>query len=106
MRYLTSIGMSWRSWKSVIFLEQVKDKVRDFGVQMTGKPFPTKVFDSTYDELTYKCKYRWEMHVCRKTTVLQNEGKVPEFFCLIRCAVTFPKVSCNQGRVRNINPDL
>ncbi|MNF93851.1 hypothetical protein D3C84_765420 [compost metagenome] len=47
---------------------------------MIGKPLPTKVFDSTYDELTYKYKYTWEMHACRKTSVLQNEGKVPDEF--------------------------
>ncbi|WP_348811798.1 glycosyltransferase family 2 protein [Flavobacterium maritimum] len=59
---------------------EIKGRVQGSGGLMIGKPLPTKVFDSTYDELTYKHKYTWEMHACRKTTVLQNEGKVPENF--------------------------
>lgn len=59
---------------------EIKGRVQDAEGLMIGKPLPTKVFDSTYDELTYKYKYTWEMHACRKTSVLQNEGKVPDEF--------------------------
>ena len=59
---------------------EVKGRCVDRNGDMIGRPLPTPVFDSDYNEITYKHHYKEEMHGCNKAEVLRNEAKVPETF--------------------------
>lgn len=70
---------------------EVKGRVQTKEGKMIGKPLPMKVFDSNYEELTYKYKIKAEMQACRKTTVLKNEAKIPESFAFDDYCNNFPE---------------
>lgn len=70
---------------------EVKGRVQYVGGGIIGKPLPQKVFDSTTDELFFKYKNKAEMHGCRKTNILKNEAKVPEFFAFEEFCSNFPE---------------
>lgn len=59
---------------------EVKGRAQYENGSMVGKPLPAKIFDSDYDEISFKYKNKAEMQGCRKTSVLKKEAKVPEDF--------------------------
>ena len=60
--------------------------------EIIGKPLPGKIFDATFLKMIYKYKNNAEMHGCRKTSVLKNEAKVPDYFMFSDFCNNFPEV--------------
>lgn len=58
---------------------------------IVGKPLPEAVFDSDYNTISYRLKYRSEMQGCRKVEVLRNEAAVPEHFIYEDNCSNFPE---------------
>lgn len=70
---------------------EVKARVQDQFGKMVGTQLPRKIFDSTTGELIFKHKIKAEMQACRRTEVLQNEAKVPNYFMFKENCSNFPE---------------
>jgi len=73
------------------FFWEVKGRCKNEKGDLIGKVFPQNIIDCYYTDMTYKLKYKNEMHGCRKVTVLQNEAKVPDNFFMENHCNNFPE---------------
>jgi len=70
---------------------EVKGRCAYADGNLVGKPLPETVFDSDYNSISYKLKYRSEMQGCRKVEVLKNEAAVPMHFLYEENCSNFPE---------------
>lgn len=59
---------------------EVKARARYLNGEIIEKPLPKSVLDMNAIELSYKYRITGDLHGCRKTCVLKNEAKVPDYF--------------------------
>lgn len=68
---------------------EVRTRCKYADGSLVGKELPSPIFDSDYNEISYKLKIFCEMVGCRKVEVLRNEACVPDKFKFMENASNF-----------------